>query len=68
MNFTARFPLPLYLTMAEDSPSLPVGQPRLGIPEVREISDEHSGICRPYYDFERAYGIERHHENMISRQ
>lgn len=30
----ACLPLPLHLEMAEDPPSLPVGQPRLGVPEV----------------------------------
>ena len=33
----ARFSFPLYLTLAEDSAGMPVGQSRLGVPEVWTI-------------------------------
>ena len=34
---TARLPLPLHFTMAQDQTSLPVRQPRLGVPKIRPI-------------------------------
>jgi hypothetical protein len=34
----ARFPFPLYLALAEDSPGLPSGQQRLGVPKVRPLN------------------------------
>jgi hypothetical protein len=34
---TARLPLPLHLPLAQDPPSMPAGQPRLGVPEVRPL-------------------------------
>lgn len=47
LDFTARLPLPLHLTLAKDSTSLPLGQPRLGIPEIRTMSSSHMAkmIC-----------------------
>jgi hypothetical protein len=36
-SLIARLPLPLHLEMAQDSPGLPAGQPRLGVPEVRTL-------------------------------
>ncbi|KAH8633418.1 putative ubiquitin ligase subunit protein [Alternaria alternata] len=35
---TARLPLPLHFTMAQDTPSVPARQPRLGVPEVWSIN------------------------------
>ena len=36
---TACLPLPLHLEMVESSTSLPVRQPRLGVPEVRTLKE-----------------------------
>lgn len=36
-SLPARFSFPLHLTLVEDSPGMPVGQPRMGIPEVRSL-------------------------------
>jgi hypothetical protein len=49
-TYTARFPLSLHLSMAQGSPSLPTGQPRLGVPEVRSIMRHDIDIvCRRYF-------------------
>lgn len=39
LTITARISLPLHFPMAQDATSVPAGQPRLGIPEVRPISE-----------------------------
>ena len=38
----ARLSLPLHLTLVEDETSLPLGQPRLGIPEIRTMRRSHT--------------------------
>lgn len=47
MDLAARLPLPLHLTLAQDTPSLPSRQPRLGIPEVRAVNNPGVGTCQP---------------------
>ncbi|RLN92877.1 hypothetical protein BBJ28_00010071, partial [Nothophytophthora sp. Chile5] len=32
-----RLPFPLHFAVVEDPPGVPVGQPRVGVPEVRQI-------------------------------
>lgn len=44
----ARIPLPLYIEMAEDPPSLPARQPRLGVPKVWPVKRGHRGFQRHY--------------------
>lgn len=34
----ACIPFPLYFTLVEDAPSVPIGQPRMGIPEIRPLA------------------------------
>jgi hypothetical protein len=36
--YRSRVPLPLHLALAQDATGVPTGQPRVGVPEVRQIS------------------------------
>lgn len=42
-----RVPLPLHLAMAQDAAGVPAGQPRVGVPEVRQISTHRTHPARP---------------------